>query len=278
MQTDIYATLRRALTAVYDPREAGAVARYLLEVKYGLATSDVMSGHVAKDICEAAMADLPRLLRHEPVQYVAGAAEFGGRLFACSEGVLIPRPETAQLCRRIVAAAEGKSGLRVLDIGTGSGCIAVTLALELADARVEAWDVAETALGVARRNVTRWGADVDCQKRDALQAEPEKAPRFDIVVSNPPYVCSSEAAEMERHVLEYEPAEALFVPDDNPLLFYRAIARYALTALTKGGSLYFEINPRFAEQLRAELTQCGYHRVAIYKDEWNKPRMMEAQP
>lgn len=202
----------------------------------------------------------------EPVQYAAGKAMFMGNLYAVGPAVLIPRPETAHLVDMIVADADGRSDLRVLDIGTGSGCIAISLARALPFSHVEGIDVSADALALARANAKTLRATVDFVQADILSLTPPSAPRFDIVVSNPPYVCQSEAADMDKRVLDYEPHLALFVPDDDPLLFYRAIARYAMTALVPGGRLYFEINSRFPEETCRLLTTVGFDDAEAIRD------------
>lgn len=202
----------------------------------------------------------------EPVQYAAGKAMFMGNLYAVGPAVLIPRPETAHLVDMIVADADGRSDLRVLDIGTGSGCIAISLARALPFSHVEGIDVSADALTLARANAKALRATVDFEQADILTLAPPSAPCFDIVVSNPPYVCQSEAADMDKRVLDYEPHLALFVPDDDPLLFYRAIARYAMAALVPGGRLYFEINSRFPEETCRLLTAVGFDDAEAIRD------------
>ena len=282
--------------AVYDEREAQAVARMVLEVHFGLTMAEVLCGQMPD---ERELRQIQqRLLAGEPVQYVIGEAEFGGRRFRVAPGVLIPRPETYELClwvrnrgerreergERIDNRGErreerGEKGERILDIGTGSGCIACTLAAELPEAEVTAWDISEEALAIARENARRTQVHVLFEQVDILDprliaASPQN--RYQVIVSNPPYICQKEQATMERHVLDHEPHLALFVPDDDPLLFYRAIARYASLSLTPGGSLYFEINPLYATELSALLSAMSYHDIALKNDQFGKPRMIKA--
>jgi release factor glutamine methyltransferase len=293
-----YQELKRQLMQRYDDSEAAAVARYLLEMKYGLSMADVACGGVEDLDSNVLTTDVTRLLNSEPVQYVVGEAEFCGRRFIVRPGVLIPRPETEELCQWILSALNASPLLgkaSILDIGTGSGCIAVTLAAELPNASVSAWDISERALAVARENTDRLGIPVKFEKQDILHyslltregsfsaaamkaAEPSGggAP-FSLIVSNPPYVCRSEAAQMEPHVLEHEPHEALFVPDDDALLFYRVIAHLGLQLLQPGGWLYFEINPLYANDLVSLMEEMGYADVETRQDQFGKTRMLRGR-
>ena len=269
--------LWRPLTAVYDEREAQAVARMVLEVHFGLTMAEVLCGQMPD---ERELRQIQqRLLAGEPVQYVIGEAEFGGRRFCVAPGVLIPRPETYELCQWVSNRGErreerGEKVERILDIGTGSGCIACTLAAELPEAEVTAWDISEDALAIARENAKRTHVHVSFEQVDVLHSPPIS--RYDLIVSNPPYICQQEAEAMERHVLDHEPHLALFVPDDDPLLFYRAIAQYGSHALTPGGSLFFEINPLYANELETLLSTMSYHDIEIRNDQFGKPRMIKA--
>ena len=275
-----YQELWRPLTAVYDEREAQAVARMVLEMHFGLTMAEVLCGQMP-DECELQQIQ-QRLLAGDPVQYVIGEAEFGGRRFRVAPGVLIPRPETYELCQWVSNRGERREERgeeRILDIGTGSGCIACTLAAELPEAEVTAWDISEEALTIARENARRTHVHVLFEQVDILDprliaASPQN--RYQVIVSNPPYICQKEQATMERHVLDHEPHLALFVPDDDPLLFYRAIARYASLSLTPGGSLFFEINPLYATELSALLSAMSYHDIALKNDQFGKPRMIKA--
>ena len=276
-----YQELWHRLSEVYDAGEAKALARMLYEVRYGLSLGDLLMGRdegVPQDELEQLAV---RLEHQEPIQYVLGQADFCGRTFKVSPAVLIPRPETEELCQWVVEEVreQGRAageGLSVLDIGTGSGCIAVTLAAELAEARVRAWDISEEALQVARENALRNGVSVSFEHHDALHATTTAQPTTDIIVSNPPYICNRERSAMEANVLEHEPHTALFVPDDDPLLFYRAIAQYGREALKPGGRLYFEINPVYRDPLDEMLRRMSYHDIAIKADQYGKQRMIRA--
>lgn len=274
MQTLTYPDLWRALAPTCGEGEAKAIVRTVLEVRFGLSLTDIYCGGVERlTASEAAELQglMARLSAGEPVQYVLGEADFCGRTFRVASGVLIPRPETEELCQWIVEDNQGFKG-NILDIGTGSGCIAVTLALALQGADVEAWDISPDALRIAKGNAKRLEAHVEFNEQDAL-APPTDKGKYDIIVSNPPYICAHERQSMERNVLDHEPYTALFVPDDAPLLFYRAIATYAAQALRPGGSLYFEINPIHAADLEAMLRSLHYNNVELRRDQFGKWRM-----
>ena len=276
-----YDELWRPLAAVYDEGEARAIVRYVLDVRFGLTAADVYCGKVTQlsaDRQHELGEIMRRLMQAEPVQYVLGEADFCGRTFCVEPGVLIPRPETEDLCAWAVesAAARRVAAPALLDIGTGSGCIAVTLALDIDGACVEAWDVADVPLRVASANAARLGAEVSVSRVDALRP-PRDVARWDMVVSNPPYVCLSERAAMEPNVLAYEPAEALFVPDDDPLRFYRAIADYASAALKPCGELFFEINPLLAAEMQAMLTAAGLGPAEMRRDRFGRERLLKVR-
>ncbi len=188
-----------------------------------------------------------------------------GNNFTVTPAVLIPRPETAGLVDMVVDDWQGRSDLHVLDIGTGSGCIAISLARALPFADVDGMDVSDDALAVARRNAVALKAKVDFEQSDILRAVP-RAEAYDIIVSNPPYVTEQEAKDMTADVLDHEPHRALFVPDGDPLVFYKAIASYARKALKRGGKLYLEINQHFPKKMSELLSGCGFTDVAVLRD------------
>jgi len=207
---------------------------------------------------------IARLQRHEPLQYILGKARFHGHNFTVTPAVLIPRPETEQLVDMIIDQNTG-SDLDVLDIGTGSGCIAISLARALKFAQVTATDVSTSALAVAQHNAQALGTRVRFVEHNILTS---RAPieAWDIIVSNPPYITMSEKNSMDRNVLDYEPAGALFVPDADPMLYYRAIAAYASQALKNGGRLYLEINRAMASLTTSTLHQAGLSNIQLYND------------
>jgi release factor glutamine methyltransferase len=215
-----------------------------------------------------------RLLRHEPIQYVLGDALFHGHHFHVTPATLIPRPETEELVDLIAGECKA-SDLEVLDIGTGSGCIAISLALAMRFPVVHATDISEEALAVASENAKKLKVKVDFRKEDVLHASPQ-CETLDVIVSNPPYICDEEKADMEKNVLDYEPATALFVPDDQPLLFYEAIAKYAQAALRPKGRLYFEINSRFAKQTAGMLKEKGFVDIDVLRDFRGAERFVKA--
>ncbi len=217
-----------------------------------------------------------RFVGGEPLQYVIGRARFYGLDFTVTPAVLIPRPETAGLIDEIVSDFGDRSDLRVLDCGTGSGCIAVALARNLRFPTVDAIDISDEALAVARENAADLGAKINFMHEDMLALKVPSAPLYDVIVSNPPYICDSERGGMDRRVLDYEPKQALFVPDDDPLRFYRAVARYAYAALKPSGKLYFEINPLYVSQLRAMLGALGFRDVDVSRDYKGNYRFCEA--
>jgi len=275
-QNNAYRKLWQTLATRYGNGEAQAVARLVFERRFGLTLTDLVAGDISLTTAQtdALNAIAERLTAGEPVQYVLGEAEFCGRWFGVNRDVLIPRPETEELCHWV--CEEGNCG-RLLDIGTGSGCIAATLALDSDATEVVAWDISEGALQTASQNAKRLGADITFGRQDILHADAADGQQWDTIVSNPPYVCDEERKDMEPNVTDYEPWLALFVPDDDPLLFYRAIARYAAATLRPGGTLYFELNARFARQTEALLQQEGFVSTEIRTDEQGRQRMIRAR-
>lgn len=269
-----YRELWRTLEPLYGNGEARAITDYVLDVCFGLSKADILCGAVEEMTAEKT-AELNkifgRLMEGEPVQYVLGRAEFCGRWFSVRPGVLIPRPETEELCAWITADSKASASPKVLDIGTGSGCIAITLQLDMPESNVTAWDISADALDVARENAQQLGANVNFVKQDALNAKPEG--EWDVIVSNPPYICEKEKKDMAVNVLEHEPHKALFVPDAAPLLFYRAITRLAVQTLNKGGRLYFEINPIYADDTCRMMRAEGMTAVELRSDMYGKQRM-----
>ena len=274
-----YNEMWRKLAQEYDEGEAKAVARMVYEVRYGLTLSDI---YIGKDTqlsldCQTEQEEITkRLIEHEPVQYILGQADFCGRTFHVEPGILIPRPETEHLCRLITKhAAIGFPNRTILDIGTGSGCIAITLALDIPNSQVTAWDISPIALRVAKGNAEQLGANVNVIENDMLQQTYQVAPQWDLIVSNPPYICDSEAEEMDANVLDYEPEIALFVPDDDPLQFYVPIMNYAQSALHPGGERWLETNPLYEEIIEERLLELGFN-VTAHDDQFGKTRFIQA--
>lgn len=218
---------------------------------------------------------LRRLQQGEPLQHIEGKAPFCGMEFRVTPDTLIPRPETAELVEWIVSDHASPSP-RILDLGTGSGCIAISLSKQLPQAEVEACDISREALAVATENNGRNGTSVEFFHHDMLDLSAPLPHSYNILVSNPPYIKQSEAAEMERHVTEWEPHTALFVPDEDPLLFYRAIAEIGMTtALLPGGHIYVEINQALGAETVALFESYGYKEVTLRKDIYGNDRMIK---
>ena len=294
-----YHDICQRLTPLYGPQEAKAMTRLLLEDLFSLSFADILCGateHLSDADTLRLQQSVDRLLDAEPLQYVTGTAFFCGHPFHVAPGVLIPRPETEWIVDTAVNLVTS-SAPRILDIGTGSGCIATSISLALADKHcyTEAWDISEDALRIAADNAERLGADVKFRRRDALRLEEDfpaeenqggaealsdsnaAAESWDIIVSNPPYICNREAADMHANVLRHEPHLALFVPDTDPLLFYRAIASYAMRSLRKGGWLLFECNTLYAHDTAQMALDMGFATSIVEDDCFGKPRFVKAQ-
>ena len=266
-------TLAARLTGLYDAREARSIALAAIAELSGLTPSALLTDPEAELVVEGLAGAEAQLLAGRPLQYVVGHTEFYGHRFAVREGVLIPRPETEELVDRILR--DERSARRLLDVGTGSGCIAASLALGLPGAEVFAADISDDALAVAAENFRTLGANVTLRKADALGGLAEAFPeQFDVIVSNPPYVPESNRAAMHPNVRDHEPALALFVPDDDAIRFYRAIAQAGRRMLCKGGRLYFEIYERAAEEIVRMLGAEGYTDTEVRTDLFGKPRMV----
>jgi len=263
------------LLSVYPQREARALYMLVMEVAFGLTPTQVLMGkdnELSLDKQALLQNIIDRLLRKEPVQYVLGQADFCGHTFHVEPGVLIPRPETEGLVR--IISQQSPTPGSVLDIGTGSGCIAISLAL--LGYQVTAFDISLDALRIAKENAQRLQADVNFRQEDILHPTPTQQ-QWDVIVSNPPYICQREAAQMDSNVLDYEPHVALFVPDTDPLLFYRAIAQYALEHLKPKGRLFFEINQAYHTDTASLLEKMGYNQVEVHLDCFDKRRFISAQ-
>lgn len=294
-----YHDICQRLTPLYGPQEAKAMTRMLLEDLFSLSFADILCGateHLSDADTLRLQQSVARLLDTEPLQYVTGKAFFCGHPFHVAPGVLIPRPETEWIVDTAVNLVTS-SAPRILDIGTGSGCIATSISLALADrhCHTEAWDISEDALRIAADNAERLGAEVKFRRHDALRLEEDfpteenqggaealsdtnaAAESWNIIVSNPPYICNREAADMHANVLRHEPHLALFVPDTDPLLFYRAIASYAMRSLRKGGWLLFECNMLYAHDTAQMASDMGFATSVVEDDCFGKPRFVKAQ-
>lgn len=270
--------IRQSLQNVFPPEELKALSMLICCDMLGFDALDIYMG---KDIilskCKQRELEniIFRLQKNEPIQYIRGFAEFCGRRFKVTPGVLIPRPETAELVELIVK--ENPDARHLLDIGTGSGCIAISLDKNLPNAKVEGWDISEEALNIARVNNENLEARVSFRQTDVLADELEREPSFDIIVSNPPYVTEAEKQDMEANVLEWEPELALFVPDEDPLRFYRRIAMLGRELLVEGGKIYFEINQAYGRETTHMLEMNQYHDVRVIRDIFGKERIVTAK-
>lgn len=272
-----YSDLVQKLSAqleLYDSQESENLVNWLLEHHLGLRRVDMMHFLEEKDLPQKLWEDLNRLKSGEPIQYILGKAPFYGREFLVNSHTLIPRNETEELVHLIIK--ENKpAGLKILDIGTGTGCIPISLDLELADPEVFGLDVSEEALDLARKNSQLLHASVSFMHCNILEEMPMLTD-LDILVSNPPYIPEKGKAEMHRNVLDFEPELALFVPDTDPLLFYRVIAQKGIALLKPSGKIYFEIHEDYGQEVIALLTKLGYTEIRLIKDLNEKDRMIAA--
>jgi len=273
----ITAYIRQSLLDIYPPEEVKALIMIICCDMLGINALDIYTG---KDInlSEGKKRDLEnilfRLRKNEPIQYIQGFTQFCGMTFHVAQGVLIPRPETAELVELIVG--ESVHSPKILDIGTGSGCIAVSLAKKIPDADVTAWDVSSVALEIAQSNSRDLSAGVNFVLQDVFATEIAGDHLYDIIVSNPPYIIVSEKKAMESNVLDWEPESALFVADDDPLCFYTRIANLGKSLLSPNGKLYFEINQAYGAEVVDMLAVNGYKDTRLIKDFFGKDRIVTA--
>lgn len=267
----IIRTIKEAVEPLYGIHEAESIARMVVCDKLSYNLSQLVA-HYDDEVEIAALTSIVEELRSgRPVQYVLGKAEFCDFVFEVAEGVLIPRPETEELVYRI--AQNTKEGARILDIGTGSGAIAISLAKMIGGAKVVAVDISPEALAIAKRNAERLSAEVEFVEADAL-GDLSHLGKFDIIVSNPPYIPQSDIADMRKNVVDFEPHTALFVPDNDILLFYRATAENAQRMLDEGGSIWFEIYEMAGNEVCEMLCEKGFSRNELIEDANLKPRMV----
>lgn len=280
---DTLIKMKERLLPLYGERETAAIIRLIFHYLKGwdatgmvIHSGDELSPFVKDEIEEI----LKRLENHEPIQYITGEGRFHGLDLKVRPGVLIPRPETSELVDIIIDENEDKEDLVVWDIGTGSGAIAIALARGLKFPKILATDIFATALDTARENSDRLKTKITFLNEDIFGDEVGgKSPstKFDIIVSNPPYIDESEKTGMERNVLDYEPHEALFVEDSDPLKYYKRIVEVANCRLDSGGNLYFEINPRHSIELKEMLTGQEFKDVEIIKDSFGKDRFIKGK-
>ncbi|MEB2774773.1 peptide chain release factor N(5)-glutamine methyltransferase [Algoriphagus sp. D3-2-R+10] len=259
----------------YDRQESESLVSWLFEHHLGWRRSDLLNEVDEASFPPKIFEDLERLMTGEPIQYIIGKGPFYGREFFVSPATLIPRNETEELVHLIIKE-NLKAGLRILDIGTGTGCIPISLVLEMDNPEVYAVDISEEALVIARKNAGELGAKVTFSKCDILIQTPE-AEKLDILVSNPPYIPEQEKFKMHKNVLDYEPELALFVSDIDPFIFYRIIAEKGKQLLSPEGKLYFEINEIYGNEIAVLLQKLGYSEVRILKDLNEKDRIAVAK-
>ena len=277
MHTKIH-EIKEALKDFYPDSEAISLAKLVLTDVFGFSTLEMYGGkdRIFSEKELAVLSDiLARLQKYEPIQYIIGKEDFGGLTFEVTPSVLIPRPETLELVEWIVNDYHSASRCSVLEIGSGSGCIAISLAKRLPQSDVSSWDISEGALEVARRNAQLNNVDVLFSQQDVLSVGPCES-RYHVLVSNPPYIAEKEKKVMDANVLEWEPETALFVPDDDPLIFYRAIAELGLTCLLPNGALYVEINQIYGKETVDLFASLGYHSIELKKDFYGNDRMIKA--
>ena len=270
--------LRSALVPLYGKGESDAIIRLIFHYLKGWNLTDMLihqDDKLSPFIKTEVDKILQRLLRYEPIQYITGEARFHGMELKVKPGVLIPRPETEELVDIIIDQNKNREDLKVLDLCTGSGCIAISLARNLPFSKVTALDISEDAIEVAKENSENLKVKVSLVKDDIFNWLP--AEKYDIIVSNPPYVMDKEALQMEKNVLDYEPHEALFVRDENPLTFYSRIADIAKKALKEDGKIYFEINPLTSHALKQMMISKGFNDVDILLDSFGKPRFLTSR-
>lgn len=265
--------ITEAILPHYEPSEARAIAFRCLDLGWNLSSMDIIlkkEVELPKDWSSR----LARLATGEPLQYVMGKTYFRDHLFQVNSDTLIPRPETEELVDLVLSHVPDNASL--LDVGTGSGCIPISLKLERPSLSVEAWDISEGALGMARQNAQALGAEVEFKQQDIF-LWPTSEGNWDVIVSNPPYVTEEEKKEIANHVLDFEPYLALFVPNDDALKYYEALADFAIARLQAGGYLFLEINQYFGTQTVALLFSKGFQEVKLLTDFKGNDRMIVAQ-
>ncbi|MEQ8581176.1 MAG: peptide chain release factor N(5)-glutamine methyltransferase [Marinoscillum sp.] len=265
------------LTPIYGEREAESILNLLFEDHLGITRIHRLTNpekELSESNVEKLQTAMPQLLKNIPVQHIIGFAYFMDRKYLVNKHTLIPRPETEELAGLILDENDHEKALDMLDIGTGTGCIAISLALGFSQAKVTGWDISERAVEIARQNSQALGTSVIFEVQDVLQEVPPK--KYDLIVSNPPYIPETDRADMHENVVGFEPEGALFVPNDDPLIFYRRIAELGFTRLNPKGKLYFEIHEDFGLAMKEMLEEKGYTGVEVFQDLNSKDRMVRA--
>lgn len=266
----------KELSSIHDEGEATSLATILMEDLLGISKMTRLTKpnqELTTDEHNRLNQALAQLQNNVPIQHIVGFAYFCGHPFKLTKDTLIPRPETEELVHLIVH--ENSGSLSILDVGTGTGCIPISLALKMKAAQITSWDISLEALEIAKHNARQLGAKVTFEQMDALDISSDK--KFDVIVSNPPYIPNADKPEMHANVLDHEPALALFVDDTDPLVFYRKIAEFGRTNLNANGKIYFEIHERFGTETKELLEGIGYQKVTVLKDLNGKDRMIKAQ-
>lgn len=278
MQKTVY-YIRQSLKEYYPITEINAFIKIIFKDIFNINILDIYTGkdiNLSDNQLKELEGILGRLKKYEPIQYIIGYTEFYGIQLQVNSNVLIPRPETEEMVDVILKENKETENLNILDIGTGSGCIALVMANNLKTPKVTGWDISEKALETARSNAQKLKLDIIFEKKDILNIDLTNQ-QYDIIVSNPPYVTEEEKAYMEHNVLDWEPENALFVPDNDPLLYYDAIARFGLKTLLENGRIYFEINQLFGKEMANKMQLLGYRDVSILKDMAGKDRIIKAK-
>ena len=264
------------LVPQYSDAEARSIAILLMCNITGLSYTELLihTPSLNEEQEEELRKKIERVKKNEPLQYVLGETTFYGRRFKCDRRALIPRPETEELIDWIINDVSNDGNIRILDIGCGSGCIAITLAKELKNSTVTALDISKEAISLTEENCKINNCQVECINDDIFNFSDAQ---YDIIVSNPPYICDNEAADMESNVIDYEPHLALFVPDNSPLKFYEKITEYAARNLRSRGKLFFEINRKYGKEMQLLLEKFGFINIELRKDISNNDRMIKGE-
>lgn len=277
--SDLLRKLTEELEVLYGKNEAKSISFLLIENIFGWYKTYVIAGEPLEGFSDAIFeriaSHMTRLKKFEPIQYVLNEAHFYGRKYYVDSSVLVPRPETEELVSLIISQHKSKSEIKIIDIGTGSGCISITLDKEMPPTEVYAMEINKDALNTARKNASLLNSKVMFVQDDIFNFQPSY-PMFDVVVSNPPYVTESEKGLMHKNVLDYEPSLALFVPDEDPVRYYQAIVQFCDYYLKEGGKIYLEINERLGNKVMDVLRQRNYKEIYLFKDFNNKNRIVSA--